>query len=297
MTHPRAQPASGIRSKTRFPLSSRAHLTRPQIRAAGVGFGGPVDTEQGRIQTSYQVPGWDEFPLGGWIREHLGIPRVVVHNDADTAGLAEARFGAGLGCSPLLYMTVGSGIGGALIIEDRIYRGFGMGATEVGHLRVLDTRASEPRLLELEQVASGWAIAKAGQDHARQIIEQVQSDWVVLNHAAGDPSRITAAMVGRAALEGDTESASILGRAQSAIAFALVQVMTLLAPRRIVMGGGVSLIGDEGWFEPIRRLVERDVFPPFRGGSDLVPADLGEEVVVHGALALARDGLLAASPC
>ena len=65
-----------------------------------------------------------------------------------------------------------------------------------------------------------------------------------------------------------------------------------MAPRRIVIGGGVSLIGEEFWFAPIRRLVERGVFPPFRGGFDIVPAALGEEVVVHGALALARDVLI-----
>ncbi len=122
-----------------FPSLLRgAQLTCSQIQAAGVGFGGPVDTENGVVQKSYQIAGWDDFPLGAWIREHLKVPRVLVHNDADTAGLGEARFGAGRGYSPLLYMTVGSGIGGALIIGDRIYRGFGKGAGEIGHMRVVD---------------------------------------------------------------------------------------------------------------------------------------------------------------
>jgi glucokinase len=77
------------------------------------------------------------------------------------------------------------------------------------------------------------------------------------------------------------------------LAFALTQVITLVAPRRIVIGGGVSLIGEKHWFDPLRQLTDRDVFAPFRGQYDIVPATLGEAVVVHGALAVARDALFA----
>jgi glucokinase len=288
-----SQHAAGILDQIRqtFPtLLQNANLARAQIQAVGIGFGGPVDAEHGIIQKSYQIAGWDDFPLGAWIREHLEVPRVVVHNDADTAGLGEARFGAGRGYSPLLYMTVGSGIGGALIFQDRIYRGFGKGAGEIGHMRVVDAAQSGGPPPELEQVASGWAIARAAQEHARKVIEE-RGDWVVLDRSSGDPSRITTVFVAQAAREGDTESATILARAHSAIAFALVQAIALIAPRRIVIGGGVSLIGETEWFDPIRRLVEQDVFPPFRGGFEIVPAGLGEEVVVHGALALAHDAI------
>ena len=269
-------------------LLDRANLSRNQVQAVGIGFGGPVDASRGQTQTSYQVGGWDDFPLASWIGGHLNIPRVVVENDADTAGLAEARFGAGVGHSPLLYMNVGSGIGGALIVDQQIYRGFGQGATEVGHLRVIDVTTSGSRILELEQVASGWAIAAAGQDHARAQLYQERDDWVVLRRARGKPDEITAVMIAQEALAGDPRSSAILERARTAVAFALSQAITLLAPRRIVLGGGVSLVGESAWFDPIRRLVDRDVFPPFRGHFDIVPAALGEEVVVHGALALAR---------
>jgi glucokinase len=84
---------------------------------------------------------------------------------------------------------------------------------------------------------------------------------------------------------------AILDRARAAVAFALTQAIALLAPRRIVMGGGVSLIGETLWFDPIRRLTDRSAFAPFRGRYDIVPAALGEEVVVHGALAVARDAI------
>ncbi len=88
-------------------------LSACDVRGIGVGFGGPVDVLGGRVQTSYQVEGWTDFPLAEELRRITGVAAVAVENDADTAGLAEARFGAGMGCSPLLYLTIGSGIGGA----------------------------------------------------------------------------------------------------------------------------------------------------------------------------------------
>ena len=103
------------------------------------------------------------------------------------------------------------------------------------------------------------------------------------------PGPITGLTVAQAARKGDAWALAILDRARRALAFALVQAVALAAPRRIVIGGGASLIGEELWFEPIRRQVDSTVFSPFRGGFDIVPAALGEEVVVHGALALAHD--------
>ncbi len=266
-----------------------------EIKAVGIGFGGPVDTAGGRTITSYQVAGWDQVPLARWVQDHLGIPQVVLENDSDCAGLAEARFGAGLGHSPVLYTNIGSGIGGALIVAGHIYRGCGQGALEIGHLRVIAESPEGPRLAELEQVASGWAIARSAQFEAERWLEQGQ-DWAVLSEALGQPKLITAELVAQAAQAGDDLAASILGRARIAVAFALTQTIVLLAPSRIVLGGGVSLIGEAHWLDPIRRLVNQGVFEPFRGHFEIVPAALGEEVVVHGALALARDAVIA-TPC
>jgi len=294
----RVEPSQGARGilnqiEKMFPaLLRKLGLSSKQIDAVGVGFGGPVDASEGRTRRSYQITGWDGLPLAPWLRTHLGVPLAVLENDADAAGIAESRFGAGIGHSPLLYVTVGSGIGGALIINDRIYRGSGLGAAEIGHLRVPDTTPSGMRLLELEQVASGWAIASAAQEAAQRMIQAGSEDWVVLTKASGQAEGITAAAVAEAAAEGDSDSESILDRARRAVAFALTQAIALVAPRRIVIGGGVSLIGERHWFDPVRRIVDADVFEPFRGGFDIVAAALGETVVVHGALALARDGAL-----
>jgi glucokinase len=288
-----ARRASGIREQIAgvfLELVRDAGQDRQAIAAVGIGFGGPVDTTHGRIERSYQVAGWDDFPLADWIRAELGVPIVVIHNDADCAGLAESRFGAGKGYSPLVYVTVGSGIGGALILEDRIYRGFGKGAGEIGHLLVPADEGTDGRMMELEQVASGWAIARAAREIVTENGAENPKDRLILDEAGGDPGRITGLTVARAAGKGDSIARAILTRAQNALAFALAQTIALIAPRRIVLGGGVSLIGEDLWFSPIRRIVAESVFAPFRG-ADIVPAALGEEVVVHGALALAHDAL------
>jgi glucokinase len=272
-------------------LQDKCSLTEGQVRGVGVGFGGPVDVARGTTQTSYQVSGWTEFPLGDWLRQNLSIPSVVIHNDADTAGLAEARLGVGIGYSPLLYLTIGSGIGGALIVDGRIYRGAGMGAVEIGHLEVPYQTRSGEKIVQLEDVASGFGIAREAREEALAQLALGRKDWIVLRFAGGEPAEITTELVARAVAEGDPHAVEILGRAQKALAFALRQAIALLAPRRVVLGGGVSLIGQTHWFDPIQRLVESDVFPPFRGSFDIVPAALGEEVVVHGALALATDAV------
>ena len=249
--------------------------------AAGIGFGGPVDADRGVVLRSHQVEGWDGFPLADWASHAFGVPRVAVENDADAAGLGEATFGAGRGLSPVFYVTVGSGIGGGLILGGRIYRGAGLGASEIGHLWV-DDAGSPPRTLEA--IASGWSIGEAG----RAAFDLEAGRGVLESIVGGDVDRVDAPSVARAARLGDPRAIAILDAATRALGRCLAHVASLVAPRRIILGGGVSLLGEDLWFRPIREELEARVFPPFRGAFDLVPALLGEEVVIHGALALAR---------
>ena len=272
------------------------------VDAVGVGFGGPVDADRGIVTTSNQVAGWVGFPLGEWLRRTLGTDAVVIQNDADTAALGEARFGAGRGLSPILYVNSGSGIGGGLIVDGKIYRGSGVGAIEIGHLVTPEgDHASMGRRLTVESVASGWAIGEGGRHAAWQDLP----DWQglsgfhgldegpgrLLDLTGGDPERVDAKIVAESARMGNVAGKFILKRATLAMSTALAHAVTLLAPRRVVLGGGVSLMGDDLWLDPIRRVLDERVFPPFRGTFDVVRAELGEDVVVHGALALARDAL------
>ena len=279
--------AEGIRTQIADALPAllvRAGIERSRLRAVGIGFGGPVDRVAQTVIKSHQIAGWDGFPLGQWVGDLVGLP-AVLGNDADVAGLAEARHGAGRGCSPVFYMTLGSGIGGGLIIDDRIYAGADRGAAEVGHLAITaPDHDGTLRRAPLELWASGWAI----QNHARDHLAAGAAS-LALDLAGGDVARVTTQHVAAAAARGDALANACLARARAALAEAICHVITLLCPRRIILGGGVSLIGDALLFDPLRALVAERVFRPFAGLTQILPAALGEEVVLHGALALARD--------
>jgi glucokinase len=266
-------------------LLARAGVGRAQVRGVGVGFGGPVDDATRTVIKSHQIEGWDNFPLADWLAELLGWP-VALGNDADVAGLAEALFGAGKGLSPVFYITIGSGIGGALIINGEIYRGCGRGAAEIGHLRIAVERNKALSWPILERVASGWALETAVRTEATSLSHA--DPQTVLNLAGGSWGAICAKHLARAAEQEDPFAWDILRPAWKALAEALCQVIALLCPRRIIIGGGISLMGERVLFEPLRAFVAERVFRPFAGCYDIMPAALGEEVVIHGALALAR---------
>ncbi|MBY0526397.1 MAG: ROK family protein [Gemmataceae bacterium] len=272
-------------------LLQKAELTIGDLRGVGIGFGGPVDDATRTVIKSHQIQGWDGFPLADWISDMLGLP-TVLGNDADCAGLAEALFGAGKGLSPIFYITIGSGIGGGLIIDGEIYRGCGRGAAEIGHLQVFaEGTERDHYMMPLEEAASGWSIAERG----RGWVEVEFRDSPLHRLAGRDPAQVTGQMVAEAARQGDREALGIIYAARNALAQAICQTITLLCPRRIIIGGGVSLIGEELLFRPVREFVARDSFRPFADCYDIVPAALGEEVVIHGALALARKKLQGAS--
>jgi glucokinase len=267
-------------------LLAGSGIDRGELRGVGVGFGGPVDDATHTVIKSHQIDGWDDFPLADWITELIGL-QTVLGNDADVAGLAEALHGAGKGLSPIFYVTIGSGIGGGLIINGEIYRGCGRGAAEIGHLRIVLPERYEDKapISPLETYSSGWGIAGQARFGVR-----IGGDMEVIQRLAGD-GPITAETVAQAAAEGDRIALNILDEAWDALAEGVCHVITLLCPRRIVIGGGVSLMGEKQLFEPLRRRVAERVFEPFAGLTEIVPAALGEEVVVHGAIALARQRL------
>ena len=253
-------------------------LQRYDVKGIGIGFGGPVDMPTGRIVRSHQVDGWDGFPLVDWCRQTFGLPTSMA-NDSDMAGLGEARFGAGRGARVVFYSNVGSGIGGALLIDQRVYAGSVGIASEVGHLR--PGLQADNAQQTVESVASGWAIAAAARADA-DLADRLQRQQ-------GDPSKpLTGKSVAEAAGAGDKAALAIFSRATQTYGWAIAQMIALLAPEVVVIGGGVPLVGEALFFAPLREQVDRYLYPPLRGSYRIVPAALGEEVVVHGALALAR---------
>ncbi len=296
----------------RIEAVGRRMIDEHKITGIGIGFGGPVDPASGHTITSHQVDGWNDFGLSAWCERQLGVS-ATLGNDSDLAGLGEAKFGAGRGEPIVFYSNVGSGIGGSLVIDGKLHGGSRGIASELGHLRPgLQCDRSQQTV---ESLASGWAIAAAAQDrltepfshsfeslldHDRptepeavrqRLIEIEESDeqsaadlW---ERCDGNADRLTAAMVAEAAADGNQIAREVLDHASRAYGWAIAQMITLLSPNIVVIGGGVSLAGEELFFDPLRRYVNRYVFPPLKGTFKIVPSTLGEEVVVHGALALA----------
>lgn len=251
-------------------------IARHQPAAIGIGFGGPVNHAAGTVIKSHHVRGWTDFPISRWCQDRFGLP-VALGNDADVAALAEAHYGAGRGMTPVLYMTVGTGIGGGLVLDGNIYRGFGQAAMEIGHLRP-GTLAREPHAI-LESLSAGWGIEARAR---AQLLAQ---------HGDRPSAASLAAVTARHVAEWSGElpwARQVWEEALTALGWAVAQCITLLSPQVVVIGGGVSLAGDERFFTPLRALVAEYVFPPLLGSAGIVPAQLGEEVVVHGAIALAQ---------
>lgn len=253
-------------------------IAKHYVQAIGIGFGGPVDSDRGIILKSHHVAGWDGFPLVQWCRETLGLPAALA-NDSDMAGLGEARCGAGRGKRVVFYSNVGTGIGGAFVVDGRVYVGGQGVASELGHLRP-GVRAARPENT-VEAAAGGWAIAAAARANLSLAAKLAQKFTL-------PPEEITAKMLAEVAASGDPAARRIFRRAVRFYAWAIAQMITLLAPERVVIGGGVPLAGEKLFFAPLRRDIQRYVFPPLKDAFDLVPAELGEEVVLHGALALAH---------
>ena len=275
--------AAGILEQIRKETSRLA--ASHSIRGIGVGFGGPVDGEKGRVRKSHHITGWENFPLVDWFRRNPGLP-AVLGNDCDVAALAESRIGAGRGKDSVFFVTVGTGVGGGYVVNGRLQGQGRPSVCEIGHLRPgLD--AEDPDRI-VESLASGWSIA----EFARRRLSNTKSDsnrndGRLLEFCQGDPARLTARMVADAARSGDPLALAAFRRATRGLGWAIAQVLTLLAPEMIVIGGGVSLSGEELFFAPIRNEIDRYVFPPLAGTYQVVPAKLGETVVVEGALLMA----------
>jgi len=130
-------------------------MRESHFRAVGFGFGGPINGPAGIVTTSHQVAGWDNFPLANWCSKTLGVP-TYLGNDCDMAALAEARFGAGRGKRGVFYVTVGTGVGGGLVLDGQLFGSNRPAIAEIGHLRPgLDAvEASQT----IESIASGRGI-------------------------------------------------------------------------------------------------------------------------------------------
>lgn len=280
------QQAAGIRSRLEQIVPEL--VSRHAVEAVGIGFGGPVDTVRGIVTTSHQVTGWDQFPLGDWMRNLAKRPCRLL-NDCDAAALAEARFGAGREFRRVMYVTIGTGVGGGWVIDGKLDGQQRPACLEIGHLRPgLDARSPQQTV---ESHASGLGI----ETRMAALLAARADDPDALElrlGTLGEETRLSAEATFQAAAEGNGLALEVISDACRVLGWAIAQAATLLAPEIVILGGGVSLAGEKLFFEPVRKSAADYSFPPLAGTYDIVPAQLGEEVVLYGALAAAADSAI-----
>ena len=255
---------------------------RGQWRGIGFAAPGPLDPWKGVIIDAVNLPGWKNIPLKALMEEEFGLP-VVVGNDANSAALAEQRFGAGQGVADLIYITVSTGIGGGVIVDNRLLLGSQGLAGEVGHQTV---EAHGPRcncgnIGCLEALAAGPAIARCARQLIRTGIGTTIADLV-----GGDLDKITAKVVNQAAQAGDPIAIELFRQAGFYIGVGIVNLLHLFNPSLIIIGGSVAKAGAL-LFEPIRATVRERAMAGYPWeDTPIVPATLGDDVGLLGAVAL-----------
>ncbi|MFC4561529.1 ROK family glucokinase [Nocardiopsis mangrovi] len=255
-----------------------------EIAAVGVGTAGFVDEERSRIVLGANLGLADE-PFKDRLRRRVDLP-IVVENDANAAAWAEVRFGAGRGSRHVVCVTLGTGVGGGIVMDGELKRGRYGVAAEVGHYRVVPygRRCGCGNHGCWEQYASGRALVAEAQDLAKNDPARAAR---ILKPAGGDIARITGPGITRAALEGDDGALECFRTVGGWVGLGLADLAAILDPECFVIGGGVSDTGDL-LLEPVRRSFARHVTGrATRRLADIRIAELGSKAGIVGAADLA----------
>jgi glucokinase len=258
---------------------------KSDVGGIGIGVPGKLDRERGMVLFLPNLPGnWLDVPLQEQVEKQVGLPAHLL-NDARAMTYGEWKYGAGRGVNTVACFTLGTGVGGGLVVNGRLHLELGGTAGELGH-QVIDVDGPKCGCGSrgcLETYASGPAIAAAGikavvQGLTTRIGEMVNYDL----------NRITPQVVYQAALSGDTIAQEIYQRVGHYLGIAISNVIVAIGPRKVVIGGGVSQAG-ELLFEPIRRTIRETVFITAAEHTEIVPAQLGINAGIIGAAAWACD--------
>ena len=210
-----------------------------EVAAVGAGIPGVVDPRTGRIAFCPNL-GWKDVDFAGEMRKHIDKP-VFMDNDATVAGLAESVAGVSAGTHSSVFLTLGTGVGGGIVLGGKVWSGFHGVGSEIGHMIIemdgKDCNCGNRGCLERYCSATGIILA------ARAAVMQYQ-DSVILQKAEGDPMKINAKIVFDAAKEGDELALRLFGDYVKALATTIVNIIHFLDPEVIALGGGVSKAGD-----------------------------------------------------
>jgi glucokinase len=257
----------------------------PGVSAVGFGIPSLVEADTGVSVSSVHLPLAD-VPFRDLMQDRLGLP-VFVDNDVNLAALAEQRLGAGRGSRVMVMLTLGTGIGGAIVIGGRVFRGADGAAGELGHMTVdlngPPCQGNCPNRGCLEVMASGSAIGREGEILAGEVPHSA------LGRALAQGVPITGEFVTDLALRGDLEAQEVMALIGTRLGAGLVSIVNALNPDVVVIGGGASRSGDL-LLDPARKVVAERALRPSRDTARIVPAAFGEEAGVIGAALFAREG-------
>lgn len=257
-------------------------LSDDDFLGIGLGSPGPLDRKSGTVLETPNL-GWRNFPLRDLISNAVGLD-AELDNDANAATLGEWWQGAGRGVSSLVGLTLGTGIGGGLILAGELYHGASDAAAEIGHMTIDSTgrKCNCGNYGCLEAYASGPAIARAAVEGLEAGASSLLPDLV-----DGDLSRVTAEMVYEAIVAGDLFAAEVMSEAAKFLGTGVANLINILNPEMIVIAGGVTRAGDH-LFGPLRTEVRRRAFRGAAESCRIVSGELGDMAGVIGAAATFR---------
>jgi len=269
-----------------LPAASRASLV-----AIGISAMGPVDPWRGLVVDPPNVPDLREAPLAAEMEKRVGRP-AYLDRDTNVAALAEHWFGAARGCSNFMYITVSTGLGGAIWLENRLLLGPDGTAGEIGHVSLLPfdgPRCGCGGIGHLEAISSGSGLANAARDALAGAGkgESAPAPGYLADRAAR--GRLSGRDVAEGEVAGDAVCAALMERARTAFAIACVGWVNAFNPERIVVGGTLAERQGERWLEPARVAVANTALRGPAAGVRIVPAELGADVGLVGAWPLVRE--------
>ncbi len=261
-------------------------LPKHATKIAGIGIcaPGPLDPKAGVILNPPNVPCWRNFPLAASVQKMYRVP-VKVDNDANAAALAEARWGAARGYCNVFYATIGTGIGTGILLDGKIYHGRTGSAGEGGHVSI-DCRGprcscGKPGCIEV--LASGTALAKRARERVA-----AGGKSSMLEMAGGTIEAITGEIIGKACAAGDALANQIVGETTEMVALWLGNMIDLLDPEVIVIGGGAAALF-EPFLEQLRELVPKLTLNPFAAEVPILHARYGADSGIAGGAALCAE--------
>ena len=264
-----------------------ASITMDSVSAIGVGAPGLSDPETGILFTSPNLPGWEDVPLRDMIRDRLGKKAFLI-NDGNAAALGEYYFGAAKGAAHFVYVTISTGIGGGIVIDGKILNGCKGMAGEIGHMTISDEGPACHCGNQgcWEALASGTALAKAAQKRI-----EMGAGTAILGFADGKIANVTAQTVQAAAEKGDPLANQLILKTAYYFGVGLANLVNIFNPEMIVIGGGLSNMGDR-LLKPAYEVAEKRAFKRAYRTVRFVRAALGRNSGVLGAAAFAYDEMV-----